>query len=336
MRKALFAIVVLVVGASSLPAQTEAPWAEKLFDRKIDHDFGNVARGTQLNYKFVIKNIYAVPLDVKVTTITCNCTQATTSTTRVEPHGTGHIDTNMNAGLFTGSRTVRVSVQFSNDKPLFYSTAILSVTAFSRGDIVLKPGEVNFGGVKQGQDVNPQIMQVDYIGAVPGWAVGGIVTNGLPVDAKLEGPTMRGGAVSYKVNISLKPDAPVGSVKGEMYLKTNDAASPLLPVLVEANVEPALTVAPRTARITAKVNVPHQINVAVRGHKAFSIRSVSNLGDDLRLENQLPDAPADVHRLTFVFKKGTADEGFHRKIEITTDLQQAPVTFIIDGTVSDK
>ena len=220
MRNALLAIVALVVGTSSLPAQSEARWAEKLFDRKTEHDFGNVARGTQMTHKFVFKNIYAVPLDVTITSISCGCTKATTSTTNVEPHATGYIEANMNGGLFVGSRTVKVAVRFSNMSGAqpFYSTAELRVTAFSRGDITFTPGEVDFGGVRQGQAVNAQVIQVTYTGpAANDWVVNDAVTNGLPVDAKLAPPVKGRGVVQYTITVSLKPDAPVGSVKGKCF-----------------------------------------------------------------------------------------------------------------------
>jgi hypothetical protein len=329
MRNAVLAIVALVTVASALPAQSEAPWAEKLFENKTEHDFGNVAHGTQMNHKFPFKNIYKVPLEVTISRISCGCTTATTSTQKVEPHGTGVIDVNMNGRVFTGSRTVRIYVTFTN--PQFYSTAELRVVANSRPDIVFNPGEINFGVVAQGQ-ASAQDITVEYAGDFP-WKVTEVVSNGLPVEAKLEQLRTKPGLVGYKVSVSLKADAPAGALKGEMLLKTNDPISPLLPVLVEGNVQAALSVSPSVVRVTASVNEARRASAAVRGNKAFRVLSVDGLGDGVTLENKLPDAAADTHRLTFSVKRGEAGD-FRRKVKITTDLQKDPVVVTLEGSVT--
>ncbi len=329
MRNAVLAVVALVTVLATSRAQDEAPWAEKLFENKTEHDFGNVAHGTLMSHKFPFKNIYAVPLEVTISRISCGCTTAATSTQKVEPHGSGTIDVNMNGRVFTGPRTVRVYVTFSS--PQFYSTAELRVIANSRPDIVFNPGEVNFGVVAQGQG-SAQDITVEYAG-VAKWEVKEVVTNGLPVEAKLEQLRKPAGQAGYRVSISLKPDAPPGALKGEMFLKTNDAASPLLPVLVEGNVQAALSVSPSLVRLSAPPNEARKASVAVRGNKAFRILSVDGLGDGVTLDNTLPDAAADTHRLTFTLKKGEAGD-FRRKVKIATDLQKAPVVLTIEGSVS--
>jgi hypothetical protein len=330
MRNAVFAVVALVASATALAGPDEAPWAEKLFENKTEHNFGNVAHGTQMLHKFPFKNIYAVPLDVTISKVSCGCTSATASTAKVEPHGTGTIDVAMNGRLFTGSRTVYVHVTFTN--PQFYSTAVLKVIANSRQDIVFNPGSVNFGVVAQGQG-SAQDVVVAYAGAFK-WEVNGVVTNGLPVEAKVEALRMnKPGEVGYKVSVSLKPDAPAGSLKGEMFLKTNDPASPLLPLVVEGNVQAALTASPSSVRLSAQVNEAGRGSVAVRGNKAFRILSVEGLGEGLALENQLPDAPSETHRLTFAVKRAEAGD-FRRKVRITTDLQKAPVIVTVEGSVA--
>jgi hypothetical protein len=330
MRNAVIAIVVLAAGAPAAVAD-EAPWAEKLFDNKTAHDFGSVPHGAQMFHKFAFKNIYAVPLDVTVTRISCGCTTATSSTQKVGPHGEGTIDVNMNGRVFTGPRTVRVYVTFSN--PQFFSTAELKVSANSRPDVVFNPGEVNFGVVAQGQGA-AQDITVEYAGTFK-WEVKDVVANGLPVEARVEALRTPPGQVGYKVRVSLKPEAPAGVLKGEVFLKTNDPASPLLPLLVEGNVQAPLTVSPASLRISAAVNEARSASVVVRGNKAFRVLSVEGLGDDgVSLRETLPDAPSDTHRLTFRLKKGEAGD-LRKKLQIKTDLQSAPVTVTVEASVTE-
>ena len=329
MRKALFVMLALFLGAVAARGNDETPWAEKLFDNKTEHDFGNVPHGAQMFHKFTFKNIYAVPLDVTITRISCGCTTATSSVQQVPPHGTGSIDVNMNGRVFVNARTVNIYVQFSN--PQFYSTAALKISANSRPDIVFNPGQVNFGVVAQGQAVAQQI-SVEYAGTFP-WRVTDVVPNGLPVDAKVEALRTDPGIVGYRVSVSLKASAAAGVLKGEMFLKTNDPASPLLPVLIEGNVQPPLTVAPAAVRFSAAVNEPRSASVVVRGNKAFRILSVEGAGEGIAVINNLPDTPSETHRLTFRLKKEDAGD-FRRKLQIKTDLQSAPVTVTVEGSVT--
>jgi hypothetical protein len=335
MRNAVFVIVTLLAGATPAAAQTEAPWAEKLFENKIEHDFGNVAHGTQMLHKFSFKNVYAVPLDVTITQISCGCTTATVSAAKVGPKEAGTLDVQMNGRLFTGSRTVYVYVRFSNfsdPQHEFFSTAKLTVSANSRQDIVFNPGAVSFGVVPQGQGASQEIT-VEYAGT-GNWQVKDVVTNDLPVEAKVEQLRTKPGVVGYKVSVSLKADAPAGSLKGEMFLKTTDTASPLLPVMVEGNVQASLSASPSVLRVSAAVNEARTANVAVRGPKAFKILSVEGLGEGVTLTTELPDASSETHRLTFQVKKSEAGD-FRRKLRINTDLRKEPLVVTVEGSVTN-
>jgi Protein of unknown function (DUF1573) len=332
MRNAVFVIMALAAGAGPAAAQGDSPWAEKLFDNKTEHDFGSVAHGTEMLHKFAFKNIYAVPLDVTISQVSCGCTSATVSAARVGPHETGTIDVKMNGRLFTGNRTVYVSVKFSSPNQDFYSTARLKVSANSRQDIVFNPGAVSFGVVPQGQGASQEIT-VEYAGPDQ-WKVSEVVTNGLPVEAKVVPVRTRPGVVGYKVSVSLKADAAAGSLKGEMFLKTSDKVSPLLPVLVEGNVQESLSASPKVVRVSATVNQERTANVSVRGPKAFKILSVEGLGEGITLSNVLPDAAAETHRLTFTVKRGEAGD-FRRKLRINTDMQKASLVVTVEGSVSN-
>ena len=86
------------------------------------------------------------------------------------------------------------------------------------------------------------------------------------------------------------------------------------------------------------MNVPARVRVVVRGSTStpFRIVRVEGLDDGLSLIGDLPDEPAETHHLTFQLKKA-APAAFRRKLEIITDLEKtAPVTVVIEGSVSEK
>jgi hypothetical protein len=65
MRNGFLALVMVAMGASVASAQD---WAEKMFVKgnapHRTHDFGSVARGTQLYRAFPVTNLYAVPIEI--------------------------------------------------------------------------------------------------------------------------------------------------------------------------------------------------------------------------------------------------------------------------------
>src|SRR5262249_15758284 len=146
-------------------------------------------------------------------------------------------------------------------------------TAFCRPDVVFNPGQVNFGTVPAGQVVS-QTVDVEYAGTL-NWTVSEVLGKDLPVETSLRELYRRPGQVGYQLRVSLKPGAPVGALKGELQLKTNDPASPLVPVLVEAVVQAAVSVSPATLGLGAvKAGETLTRRVVLRGSRPFVVRAV--------------------------------------------------------------
>lgn len=329
MRNAVLVLALLALLAR--PAQAQERWAEKMFkdgDKLVtSHDFGTVARGAQLFHRFPITNIYAVRMEITNVRTSCTCGKVTPSARVLEPRETGYIEVMMDARLFTGPKTITVYVTVG---PQYTSTAELKVTANSRADVVFNPGEINFGSVTQGQARTEKI-DVEYAGTLD-WKATEVATNGAPLEVKLEEWYRRPGQVGYKVHATLKADAPTGTFKWELHLKTNDPASPLVPVLVEATVQAPLEVSPaKVTGGTIKVGDEVTRRVLLKGNKPFRIVSVEGGGDGVTVEH--PSGAAALHTLTIKWKATKAGE-VRRQLQIKTDLQEAPVTVTIEGNVA--
>jgi hypothetical protein len=325
MRNALLALALIAGGMSG---EARGGWAAKMFPGGLNHDFGSVPRGAQLFYQFKVKNIYAVPMEITEVKSGCGCVSAEAASTTLAPRGTTTIDVRMDAARFTGHKSVRIRVTVG---PKFVSTAELVVSATSRADIVFNPGEVNFGTVVAGKTPSATL-DVEYAGALP-WKVTGVVTKGTPFDVKLEEWYRRPGQVGYRVHVTLKADALPGALKKDFFLKTNDPATPLVPVLVEGYVQSPLVVVPATLRLgEVPAGKALKRRVVVRGSKPFRITKVEGTGDGITLESPPADKPTLVQTLTF--RCNLASRGdFQRVIKIQTDLQSAPVAVTIGGTV---
>jgi hypothetical protein len=342
MKHALVALLAAAFTVSSSSAQQ--PWAEKMFKDGLNHDFGSVPHGAQLSHRFVVTNIYAVRMEITSVRSGCGCVTAKAAKVVLEPHETTTIDVSMDARRFTGAKTVGINVSVGPD---YVSTAQLRVSANSRSDIVFNPGQVSFGAVTRGQTAQ-QVIDVEYAGVLD-WQVTEASAKELPVEVKLEqlyrqrtqirdqaGFQQAGFQVGYRLTVTLKNNAPLGALRGDLLLRTNDAASPLLPVLVEAMVQSSVTVSPPAHNLGAvKVGETVMRRVVVRGsgNKPFRVLGVEGLGDGIQLDAQPSATPAPVQVLTFKCVP-TKPGDFKRELKIKTDLQDAPVVVTLDGSAT--
>jgi hypothetical protein len=298
-----------------------------MFKDGTSHDFGSVPRGAQLFHRFTITNIYAVRMEITGVKSGCGCVSATAAKRVLEPRESTTIDVNMDARRFTGAKTVGIRVTVG---PEYTSSAELKVTANSRADIVFNPGQVSFGAVTLGQAAT-QTIDVEYAGVL-NWQVSEVIAKDAPVDVTIKELYRRPGQVGYQLQVTLRPDAPVGNLKHDLFLKTNDPASPLVPVLVEATVQSAVTVSPsRLSLGVVKKGEPLVRRVVVRSAKAFQVLDVAGAGGDITVEKSATASPVQ----TVTFKCKFDNPGaFKRELKIKTDLQDVPVPVVIEGTVA--
>jgi hypothetical protein len=138
--------------------------------------------------------------------------------------------------------------------------------------------------------------------------------------------------VGYQVAVAIKPDAPPGPLRHEIFLKTNDPAGPLVPILVEANIQASLNVAPPVVRFgNLKPEESVTKLVIVGAGKPFRITTVEGQGDGVQVD--LPSAPAKTQVLKVKFHAAKPGE-VHRQLRIKTDLgQESTASVTLEGTV---
>src|SRR5947209_1795001 len=96
--------------AAATVCRAEDRWGEKLFNGELVCDFGAVARGADLYYRFKVTNIYKVPLDIAELRVSCGCVTATAPQKTLQPNESGSIDVRMDTTRFTGVKAVSVYV----------------------------------------------------------------------------------------------------------------------------------------------------------------------------------------------------------------------------------
>jgi len=301
-----------------------------MFKDGLTHDFGVVPHGAQLFYRFTITNIYAVRMEITGLVSGCGCVTATAAKRVLEPRESTTIDVSMDARRFTGNKGVAVRVTVG---PEFTSSAELQVSAQSRADIVFNPGQVTFGQVTHGSSATTTV-DVEYAGTLP-WKLNEVVVaKELPVEVVSKELYRKPNQVGYRLTVTLKKDAQPGVLKEFVYLKTNDPNASMVPLLLEANVQSALTVSPTVLNLgSVKAGEPLTRRVVVRGAKPFHILQVDGQDKSVTLGTPLASANVTVQTVTFRCLFETAGD-FKKELQIKTDLQDTPVTVTLEGTVA--
>jgi hypothetical protein len=333
MRKLVMGVVGVLAAASVAPAQSDN-WANKLFTSKggpqaLHHEFGNVPLGTMLHHSFPIYNPWAIPIEITEVRVSCGCVTARVSKNLLQPRETATLEVNMDTLRFKKPEARTVSVYVSVG-PQYISTATVQVSANARGDVVLQPGQVSFGVIAGGQSPS-RVIDVEYAGVLD-WRINEVIKNDAPVEAVAEEWYRQPGKVGYHLRVSLKPDAHPGPLTKELLLKTNDPASPLVPVLVEATIQAPLTVSPNPLSFgTVKIGDTISKRVIIRATQAFKITGVDGGGDTFTTE--LPTNASIQQIVTVTYQAKTAGD-VHQELKIKTDLpQEAPATLKVEGIV---
>jgi hypothetical protein len=153
------------------------PWANKFFlpdianNREqaappiITQNFGEVPHGTVCIHKFIVTNIYDVPMQITEVRKSCTCLDYVPMVKTLQPNETGEFTVTMNTGKFVGFNTQTFYVTFG---PKFVSTAVIRVSATSRTDVSINPGNVSFGAVPMGAHPS-QTVTIKYTGRTRDW-----------------------------------------------------------------------------------------------------------------------------------------------------------------------
>lgn len=295
----LFAIAAL----APVAAVSAADWGQRMFPEP-EHDFGVMPRGARLVHDFPFVNHLREPVTVMRVEVSCGCVAARAATTEIAPGERGTIVAEIDSSKVFGRREVAVTVLFRTASD-YYAEARLRVGATIPEDLAMSPGFVDFGFVAPG-GVKDAVLAIERRG-VTGFRVTRMVSAYRHIEAELREVAREGDVVRYELRARLKPDAPIGPIRAEIRLHTNDPSRDAIPVLVAGLVRPPLTVSPptlalgtATAPANAKPGTAEGLKgrLIVRGDGPFRLARIE--GDGRGFEFAEPsNALKPVHTLSF-------------------------------------
>lgn len=288
-------------------------WARKMFDT-TEHSFGVVARGAKVEHRFTIKNIYEEDVHIAGVRSSCSCTSPAITIDTLKTYEKSELVAVFNTTSFRDARSATLTVTI--DKP-FYAEVQVRISGTIRSDIELEPGSIDLGSTPRGEAVEQNI-EVNYNGGRRDFQLS--VQNDNPSLTPTLVETSRGqGRVSYRLSVRLNDDAPVGYVKEQLTLVTNDPSSAAIPVEVQGRVEADISVSP--ASLFMGVLKPGQKvtkQLVIRGQLPFRIVSIECANEGFTFE--VPEDSQARHLVPVTFVAGETGGKVTETVKIVTDM----------------
>ncbi len=302
------------------------PWGSAMVKEK-KFDFGRVAIGSDTVHRFTITNVYEQ--DVRLVDIrsSCGCTIPSLTKKVLKSMEAGEIVAQFNtSGQITRDKSATLTVDLEtvvNGKVLRDAVQV-HVSGYIRPDVVLTPGIVEFGSVPEGKPVVRTVM-LDYAGRND-WALTKVERNNTFVHARAEEVKRQHGEVSYKITVTLKPNAPVGYVRDALRFITNEVAPGASEPSEIALPIQGFVMSPIHAKpspfMVGIVSVGENVSktIVVRSDSPFKILDVSTNDKRFRFTYADQESPIQIVAVLFSAKRGEPGP-VDEKIVIRTNLR---------------
>jgi hypothetical protein len=217
---------LLLVTGSALAGPLDGP-AIRFDYREID--FGKMPQMVKRDTVFTFTNLGDEPLQILDVKTSCGCTAALASEAIIKPGAKGTVDVTFDSKQFRGDVHKTVTV-YSNDPG--EPRATLKIRADVEASVVYSPKEFKLGTVKKGKkltksvrfaakkDKGLNIEEVDLSDEYFTWTKKEVAHSDSQV---------------YTIDVSLRPDAPLGRLQERMLVKTGVEGSK--PIIINFNGE---------------------------------------------------------------------------------------------------
>ncbi len=290
------------------------------------YDFGTVARGTQLRHAFPVVNRSDQTIQIHDWRTKCGCTDVKVGAKVIPPGTQTTVEVTVDTSKFLGHKPSGLTLIF--DRPGFVEID-LNTTCFIRGDIVMNPGQLDFGIVRRSDKLPTASLTLTYAGGRGDWEVTKMKTQSDKIKAELrELNRTADGQINFSLSATLQPNAPNGYFKDEITLLTNDESSPSIPIWVVANVQSAVALTPSIINF-GQVSPGQSISktVLVRSSQPFSITELSSSQDALKSDDQTKGAQP-VHSVRLTLKAPEQAGPFHSTLTVKTDIPDEPAAVL--------
>lgn len=146
-RSSILLLLTLFVAAPVLAAP-------RVVVEQLNHDFGEVVQGDQVEYTYRFRNAGDEILELGNVHTSCGCTAALLSTRRIAPGDSGELKARFDSTRFRGA--VHKSISLETNDPR-HQQVIFGLLGNVRAELVYSPEQVNWGTVPAGKELESTI-----------------------------------------------------------------------------------------------------------------------------------------------------------------------------------
>ena len=198
-------------------ASESRSWAHDMFRQGLaNYDFGALARGTKVEHRFCVENIFLEDAAHQVGWHQLRLRDCGSATEVLKTWQRAYVVVKVDTSRFLGQKDATITVSF--DKPFLAETQ-LSIHCFIRGDVLLTPDAVHFR-TSQGHPAQ-QTVRLEYVGR-PGWEILRVESANAGITGKVFEVSRAGGQVDYDLVADLAADVTAGCFRDQFTVVTND------------------------------------------------------------------------------------------------------------------
>jgi len=306
--------------ALAVPTAGAQDWVSSVFPERA-FDFGTVARGSKVHHTFKLLNRTNQEIHIADTRTKCGCTEVRVGARDIPPGTQTIIEAVIDTTKFQGYKASGLTLVI--DRPQLVEVD-LNLTCFIQGEVLLNPGQVDFGSIRHSS--SPSVtLTLSYHGGRPDFAISRMQTRSGEVTAKVQkGGASADGSTQFLLTASLSPKVDNGFFRDQVTLFTNDPAIPTIPISVTANVQSAVTVFPSVLNLgRLRPGDVVKKTVMVRSSQPFKLTELKPSDGDLSATAD-PDGARPIHKVDLTFKAPARSGPYHAVCEIATDLKDEP------------
>lgn len=323
---------------SSQNTSARVHWSQSLTDVK-SHDFGTVAKASAQQHVFRFTNTLEGDLQLSSIRASCGCIKPKILTQVVKPGETAEVLIDFDTKNFEGQRAATATLGLQRRNPHSeYAEIQFSIKGMIRRDVVIDPLTVDFGTVVYGAGIQ-RLVTVKYAGN-PAWTVENVSSSNPSIEVAFE-ETRRDrntGRVDYQIQLTVKPDAALGSINDHLLVTTSDLNNQNIRVPLLGHVKQAIQAAPVQLGLLT-LGQPLEKSIVIKGDKPFEILGVDHKHQQITFKK--PEGQKTLHLLQYTVdtsKAGLLNDSIIVKtsdpnqpeIVIAFDAQVVPNTFVVD------
>lgn len=287
------------------------------------YDFGKVEQNEKIVRNYNFRNEGEKVLIISEVNSSCKCLNISLSSKEIAPGEAGWIKVIFDTGEYQGRIGRTISV-YSNDpdKP----EVKLRLIGFIMQEIVVKPASLYFKGFIKEQSLKKKLYLLKGRGKE--FNILKIETDSNYVDFSEPVSVSRLGMDAYMIEVSLKPNIPVGKVRSKLRVYTDSSEQPIVAIPIIADVEGEFVIEPTSVFFTHNCKeCPRVKTVEIfsKSDEKLEITRIENTLKEYISVNVEPVEKKEIFKMVVALNENIPSENIQGKINLFANGGKQPI-----------